>query len=331
MRYTYRLLLFGLLIAQISCKTKKEKSLPDVSNIQITVKIDRLDKILQNVTSYEQVDSILRVNPMFAESFLQASAYPDLKILSKKYFQLLTDPSIDSLFIEVENEFGDMSNIENEFASAFQFLKYYYPDFKTPKIKTVVTGIANDLYLSDSLIIIGLDYYLGEDGKYVPDIPNYIAKRYQKEYMVPQCIMLYSIRYNANNNNDQTALADMIFYGKSYYFTSQVMPEVSDTLITGYSGNENQDIIEHENIIWAGLLENEALYETSHSIKEKFLGERPKTYEIGENCPGRIGRWVGYRIVSDYMEKHPDVTLQQLMADGDAQKIFVESAYRPMD
>jgi len=327
----YKLLIIGLVIILFSCNTKKGKNLPDVSNIQIDVKIERLDTFLSGVSSVRQVDSLLINEPMFAESFLQASAYPDKRILSKKFYELLTDQGIDSLFMEVDKQFSDLSNVENEFETAFKYLKYYYPDFKAPKIQTVVTGILNDLYLSDSLIIIGLDYYLGSNGKYAPDIPDYIAKRYQKEYMVPQCILLFSTRYNANNTNDQTALADMIFYGKSYYFTSQVMPNISDTLITGYSSAETKDIIDHEAVIWAGLLENEALYETSHVIKEKFLGERPKTYEIGENCPGRIGRWIGYRIVSEYMKKHPDVTLPQLMNDGNARKIFNESNYRPID
>ncbi len=326
-----KLLLIGLIILQFSCKSKKERYLPDVSNIDVDVKIDRLDKFLDSVSTFNQVDSFLVQHPMFAEAFLQASGYPDRRILSQKYFELLTDPGIDSLFIEVNNEFGDLTEIENQFESAFKYLKYYYPEFKVPKIETVVTGILNDLYLSDSLIIIGLDYYLGEDGKYAPEIPNYIAKRYQKEYLVPQCIMLFSTHFNASNLKDQSALTDMIFYGKAYYFTEQIIPSISDTLITGYTGTETQEIHQYEGAIWAGLLENEAIYETNHVIKEKFLGERPKTYEIGENCPGRIGRWVGYRIVSEYMDKHPDVSLQELMKDSNAQKIFNQSNYRPID
>ncbi len=303
---------------------------PDVSNIQADIKIERLDHQLQKITSYEEMDTFLTENPVFAEYFLGASGYPDRRIVTKKFFELMTDPGIDSLFMQVNAVYSDLSNIEHQFEEAFKHLKYYYPETKVPKIQTVVSGILNDLYLSDSLIIIGLDYYLGNDGTYIPDIPSYIAKRYQKEYMVPQCMMLISANYNMNSSSDQTALADMIFYGKAYYFTEQMMPGINDTLITGYTAQEDSDIHEFENVIWAGLLENEALYETNHVIKEKFMGERPKVFEIGEKCPGRIGRWIGYRIVSEYMDKHPDVTLQQIMADPEAKKIFMESNYRPM-
>jgi hypothetical protein len=63
--------------------------------------------------------------------------------------------------------------------------------------------------------------------------------------------------------------------------------------------------------------------------KQKFLGDRPKTLEVGEQCPGRIGQWVGWQIVKKYMETHPDVSLPQLMQMNDAEKIFKESRYKP--
>ncbi len=316
-------------LLQFSCETKKQREYPDVSNISVDISIVRLDEEIRGIKSIQKMDTFLFENPMFAEFFLGASEYPDRRMVVKRFYDLMEDPGIDSLWMEVDDVYSDLSAIESQFEEAFKHLKYYYPDTKTPKIQTVVSGILNDLYLSDSLIIIGLDYYLGNDGTFIPDIPSYIVKRYQKEYLVPQCMMLMSASYNANNVEDQTALADMIFYGKAYYFTEQMLPGISDTLITGYTTEETENIHEFENVIWAGLLENEALYETSHMIKEKFMGERPKVFEIGQNCPGRIGRWVGYRIVSKYMEKHPDVTLQQLMADPDAKKIFMESNYRP--
>ena len=315
--------------AAVSCKTEREPQYPDVSGIEVDITIQRLDRELRSVASAQEMDSLLRAEPAFAEEFLRRSAYPDPRILSSQFYQLVSDSTIDSLFLEIERIFGDLQDVEAQFETAFRHIKYYYPEFQVPQVKTVATGIMHDMHLSDSLIILGLDYYLGSGGKYLPDIPDYIAKRYQKEYMTPQCVMLISTWYNANDQKDQTALADMIFYGKAYYFTKMMIPHVNDSLITGYSGTEMSDIREFEDVIWAGLLENEALYETNHVIKEKFLGERPKTYEIGEKCPGRIGRWVGYRIVTEYMARHPEVTLPQLMANPDAQAIFNQSGYRP--
>ena len=96
----------------------------------------------------------------------------------------------------------------------------------------------------------------------------------------------------------------------------------------GYTDEEWGDVFENEDIIWANFIQNEWLYETNHIIKQKFLGERPNVYEIGEKCPGRVGAWLGWRIVNAYM-KNANVSVQQLMAEQDHHKIFAQSNYKP--
>ena len=139
-------------IAFIVCKDDKCIKAPDVSSIEISVNIERLDKMLYKIPTKNDLSELLAQNSMFAEEFLNLSQYPRPEILIDRYFNLLNDANIDSLFIEVESTFGDMEDIRLQFEEAFRYVKYYYPESKVPKIKTVVTGITNDLYLSDSLI-----------------------------------------------------------------------------------------------------------------------------------------------------------------------------------
>ena len=316
----------------LSCKDNKCIDAPDVSETKISFSINRLDKKLHKIPTKDELQVLFDENPVFTEQFLKLSQYPMPQILTDRYFNLLNANDIDSLFFEVDRIFGDLEDISIQFEEAFTYLKYYYPNFQVPEVKTVVTGIANDLFISDSLIVVGLDYYLGPQGKYRPhDIPAYILQRYQKEYLVPQIILMYTNYFNNTNFEDNTALADMIYYGKAYYMAKNLMPCTADSLLTGYSAFETDDIDDHEQVIWAGILENELLFETNTFLKDKFLSERPKTYEIGENCPGRIGRWVGWQIVKKFMDENPDISLTELMAIGDAQRIFTESKYKPIN
>jgi len=314
-----------------SCGKKACIDAPDVSNIEIKVNIERLDKKLHKIPTKEELSDLLDSNPTFAGPFLHITEYPMPEVIITRYHDLLNASDIDSLFYEVDKTFGDMEDIRLQFEEAFRYLKYYYPDFKVPKIQTVVTGISNDLYITDSVIVIGLDYYLGPKGKYPPKgMPDYLLKRYQKEYLVPQIMLLYSNYFNDTDMNDRTAIADMVFYGKAYFMAKNLMPCTPDSLFSGYTSFETNDIEEHEQVIWAGLLENQALFETSPFIKDKFLSERPKTIEIGENCPGRIGRWVGWQIVQKYAKQHPEISLPDIMRTTDAQKIFTDSKYKPI-
>lgn len=318
-------------LAFFSCSKQQCVDTPDISSIKVNMKLVRLDQQVRQAKTRAELKKIIDSNPVFAEEFLGKSQYPADSILVNRYFELLQEPSIDTLFTQTEAAYGDFSAELDDFARAFKIIKYYYPNFKAPTIKTAVTGLSYDMYISDSLIIVGLDYYLGKQAKYRPaGIPGYILKRYQQPYLVPQVMLLFSNQFNKTDYSDQTALAEMIYYGKSYYFAKHTVPCAPDSLFTGYTAEETKDINDHEQVIWASLLENQMLYTTSQPMKDKFLSERPKTLEIGEKCPGRIGRWIGWRIVNKYMEEHPDVQLPQLMKITDTQKIFTESKYKPV-
>jgi hypothetical protein len=186
------------------------------------------------------------------------------------------------------------------------------------------------MYVSDSLIVIGLDYYLGENATYRPlNIPGYILKRYRKENIVPNSLLLLSEKYNKIDVRDKTLLAEMIFFGKAFYFSKQMLPCVADSIFLGYTPKEMRDIFYSQEIIWANFIENEALFDTNHLIKDKFIAERPKTFEIGQNCPGRIGRWIGWEIVKSYMENNSDIPLPDLMKISSSRTVFERSGFKP--
>ncbi len=119
----------------------------------------------------------------------------------------------------------------------------------------------------------------------------------------------------------------MIFYGKSYQFASYMLPQLHDSLIIEYTGQQLEDTDENRNIIWGHFIEKNLLYETSHLTKNRYVDPRPYTAEIGAKAPGAIGRWLGWEIVKAYMQEQ-GVTLQELMKNNDAQSIFVQSKYK---
>ncbi|MDP5120498.1 MAG: gliding motility protein, partial [Spirosomaceae bacterium] len=63
-------------------------------------------------------------------------------------------------------------------------------------------------------------------------------------------------------------------------------------------------------------------------VKERYIGERPGVPEIGPACPGRIGQWLGWRIVQAYREENPNSSLADLMKITNAQEILKGSKYR---
>jgi len=331
-KYSARLFLFLPLLWYSCSSDDKCKRQVDVSDISLVVEIEPLEKELAEIDDLPTLRSFLERHPVVAERFFKKSEYPNDTIWTQELLRRFQNPYIDTLFMETDRIFGNRSELKQEFADAFKHLKYYYPDFEVPKIKTVVTGLEHDLFISDSLIVLGLDWYLGEGAKFRPrGMYDYILRRYAKEYIVPSCMLLYGIspRYNKNDPKDKTILADAISFGKSFYFAKSMMPCTPDSLLIWYDAEEMAGVRENQKIIWAHLIENKVFYETSHLVKRKYIEDRPKTYEIGPKCPGRIATWVGWEIVEHYMENKSEVTFQGLMQNNNAGEIFKDSNYKP--
>ncbi len=297
---------------------------------KVTITIERLEKELFDLKSVQEVEYFISSHPILADAFLGRQQYPSDSILAMELYKRIKNPYVDTLYNETIAYFGDFSALKLEFEEAFSHIKHYYPNFVAPEIKTMITGFgSSEMYVGKDQIIIGLEYYLGKDAKYRPTgIPQYILPRYDKNYIVPAVMLLYAKNFLKEDPRDQTMLADMIYYGKKFYFAKQMMPCTPDSLLVWYSGQELVDVEENKDIIWHHFLNNELLYNTNHFEKQKYMDERPKVAEIGEKCPGRIGSWVGWDITKAYMKNNPTVTLQELMANPDAKDILTKSKYK---
>ena len=322
------LLLFTLFLF-FGCKQQKCEIPAEIANIKVEMKAERLEKELFEVKSKEEVAAFLKRHPLFANHFLQRKRYPSEAELVNSLYGMATEPNLKGLVKQADERFKDLGDLEEDISNAFKHLKHFYPKAKVPQLATFVTGMGQDLYLDDSLLVWGLDFFIGPKAKYRPPYPNYILYRYDKPYLVPNTVLLLSNNYNQTDPANNTMLGEMIANGKSLYFTQRLLPCTPDSLIIGYTNQQMADIYYNEARIWAHFVEKGLLFETNQFKIKKYVGERPNVPEIGKQCPGRIGAWVGWQIVRKYMEEHPQITLPQLMAETNVQKILNESKYKP--
>jgi gliding motility-associated lipoprotein GldB len=303
---------------------------PLIANIQIELPISRLEKELFKLSTQEEIRDFLQANLLFKQRFLGASHPNQEEAVINQLHQLVHNPGMQELYQEVVQAFGDSGSIEQQLKKAFSHFHAYYPDVPFPQIMTFITGMSTDLYVDKDLIVIGLDFFLGENARFRPlHTPHYILRTYQADYIVPKVLLLFSQLFQKNSPTDQTLLHDMLAYGKSYYFTKALLPDMSDHIILGYTPEQLADTKQNQHIIWAHFIENQLLYETNHLIKKRYLGNRPFTAEIGTKCPGNIGGWLGWEIIKQYMQRHPQTRLPVLMEQTDAQQLLMDSKYRP--
>lgn len=323
----FALLCFLISVSFISCnKDKRLES--DTSEAVVNVQSENLDQALFACKSVKDVENFLDARPYLAKEYF-ASSQMDPRQLATHLFSILQNPDFQAFRSQLDSLIGDRKqNILDPLAEAFKQIKYHYPAFEAPKVQFLVTGFTGtDLYITDSLIIIGLDYFGGPSAMYRPDVFDYQLRRYQKEYIVPSIVFFESNRFNKIDPTDKTLLADMIGYGKGYAFVKQIMPTAADSLVIGYSADNLRRTDASQQQIWAYFIAGKLLYESAEMKKKKFIEERPFTTEIGQKVPGAIARWVGWRIVNRFRAENPGVTLSELMGMENAAQILQESGY----
>ncbi len=327
-------LILSVWLLVVACNKTNEDPcafIPDTSSVQIDLAFESLEDSLPAIQTETQLVGFLTRYPVIRDVFFNRSSAPSDSAFIRELHFRFTNPHIDTLLMETHRVFGNDEELKKEFVKAFSNLKYYYPAFQPPKVQTIISGLESDIFVSDSLVMIGLDYFLGDSARYRPNMFEYMLRRYNKNFIVPSVMLLTGIdgSFNKINPEDKTVLADMIAYGKAYYFAKQMLPCTPDSVLIGYTAKEMNGSREFENMIWSRFVEDEVLFSTSHIIKQKYIAERPKTLEVAEQCPGRIATWVGWQIVKKYMETNPSTTLPQLMEMQNAARLFKDSGYRP--
>ncbi|TAF65573.1 MAG: gliding motility protein [Cytophagales bacterium] len=308
----------------------------NVGHIDAKVKIVRLEKEMFQLKNETEIKAFLNKYPQLRDNYFKGKSKMPDSVLVKIIANLINEKTLsDTLQKDVANFYGDMKNIEQQFKEAFQHIKYYYPQFKEPTIYTVITGLGayfgSDIYVSEQSVVISLEFFMGKKMRYHPPasaIPQYIWHRYMPEIIVPTYLMAYSDKYNRIDPKDQTMLADMVYYGKAYQFVKTMMPCLPDSLVAGYTQEDLRNVsdVRNKKIIWSHFLEKNLLFSNNPIQKQAYLGERPFTAEIDSKAPGRLGRWLGWKIVMKYIDQNNDFV--KMMENQNPQEIFSKSGYK---
>jgi len=334
----YRIYLFFVCTLTIfSCRQDQK---PDVSHINLEIKIQRFDHDLaqQKNKNLAVVDQLLlkKYGDFYNDFTTRMVGNPSLSSL-QVLEGLYKGQAYADLNHEVDSVYPNLNAIEKDLTQTFKYIKYYYPKTQVPHFISFLSGFSYQVPIGENYMGIGLDMFLGKNSKFYPalteSIPRYQSRRFEPIYIVPRISEEFARQeLFMPNDEDHTLLSQMIYNGKILYFMDQVLPEsLSDTVKIGYTGRQLAWCQNFEGNIWGVLLENDLLYQTDIHKIQMYLTDGPFTAGLGdktESAP-KLGIWLGWQIVRKYMAENPGITLQQLMADSDAQKILTKSKYKP--
>lgn len=270
--------------------------------------------------------------PMYVEGILRIPT-EDTTYLCEMYAQFLTDTVMGFRQTNalVKERFANVDSLQHALNTGFSRLHYLYPDWDIPpKVYLYVSGFNSSIMYYGDMMGVGVDMYLGSDYPYY----NQVVYNYQKHTMCKEFVagdllnmyIAYNISYNSKYNR---LLEQMIFRGKQMFLLSELLPDLPAWEVIGYTKEQWQWCERYERAIWNRIMSKKDLFKTESMLLNSYMNDGPFTSEISQESPGRLGLWVGWRIVESYMRNNESVTIQQLISEGDAQKILEQSFYKP--
>ena len=313
------------------CGPANQRLNVDVSKIDLpAIKIHRYDLHLFNVKRDRLREELESLKPAYL-FFLDTDLGDPAKLTDLRAY--LENPRNMAFQKAVAAQYNDLAWLERDLTSAFSHYLYYYPGKSIPRVYSYISGGDYEfpVQFADSVLLIGLDNYLGKDFKpyYADGLPAYRVVRMNGENIIPDCMKLLADVTHPVQLPGNNLLEQMVEAGKRIYFIEAMIPQTEDRLKIGYSKVQNDWIVSHESNVWAAVIENRLLYTTDGKLIRSFMADGPFTAEFSNEAPARLGEWLGWQIVRKYMANHSEVTLQELMAEKDAQKILSQSGYKP--
>ena len=224
------------------------------------------------------------------------------------------------------------AKLEKRISSVLQHAAFYFPEMTTPKkVITLLTDVDYSMRAvdADSLLLLSVDTYLGEEHELYQGIPLYIKRKLSPSHIESELIDAVAPRF-VPNPKDRSFLTQMVTHGKRLLLHDYLAPDLTKEQHIQYTAAQWAWAEEHEQEVWDYFIANELLFSTDDRLRFRFLSPSPfsKFYTfLDENSPGRIGQWIGYRIVQAY-QKRTGATLNEVL-EADAQEILKKSRYKP--
>lgn len=323
------------------CFTSCEQDRFDIhsSDIKTSFKSQRFDHDLINgdFNNLPGLDQSLyqkygEFYPAYMERILKIGPIDSLSTIeeSQKFVQ-------DSIISGIQNDVDSVFNkdkiqeIDQQFEEAFQRIKYYFPEIKIPEIIYFNSGFNNGVVILEGQIGIGLDFYIGSENQYVRKLPSERFQSFKREKMNPEYLIADAFRYwleveFEKNINGNELINTVMFKGKILFLMDACFPEMKDHIKIRYFEEEIKWAEEEEYNIWLELGKQEILYGRMNFEAQKWINDAPFTNvgSIPTDSPPRLGEWMGWKMVRDYMKEHLEIKTEAIFEQNPDQ-IFLTS------
>lgn len=291
------------------------------------ITIQRFDQTFYKTGDWADTDFL----NLYANQIM-AVGEPGSKMFKQFETIFRTDKDVKKLYEDCQKTFSNVSEIEQKLTWGFHRLKYFFPNIPIPKVYMHISGYGESIVSAPGILSADIDKYLGSDY----DVYKSLFSPYQTVRMYPEKLAsdyltgwVRSELTEYKLMNDRRLLDYMVYEGKIVFFMQVLMPDEPMENISSFTTEQLNWLAANEKNMWKSVTQSQHLYTKDMAVVNKYLQEAPYTLYFTKDSPGRAIIWAGYRIVSEYMDNNPDVSVQDMLLNKNAQEILKNSGYNP--
>lgn len=246
----------------------------------------------------------------------------------ERYREQAAIPTMEELLVEwsrsdmirmfmppVDSVFPTLEPVENKLGLILANAENIGLDFRKMRYTAVVWGARNAIVTSDSVMFIALNHFLGSD------FPGYqVFYEYERKMKTPERLpyslgeVLVKYNYPYDYTDNSTVLSRMMYEGAVVYIVLKIVPDATLASTLGYTTDELEWLDSHYKEMWETVIGKDMIYSTSRETAKKLIDPAPNTSIISGEYPGRAGRYLGYRLILNYMLNNAKTPVTHLLA-----------------
>lgn len=328
-----------LFVLCISCN--QEEKVPDVSAIKIDLSTKRFEKDFFSIDTNlvdNEMQRLYKIYGNFTSIFVN-----NILALSTNKDSIKTTENAIKLFIKTyknvydstQKKYFNFEKERNDIVKGFQFIRYYFPNYKIPKSIITFVGPIDGvgIGLTENELVIGLQMYMGKNfvyykNEYIRSIyPEYKSNRFEPEYIAVNAMSNIIDDMYPENLSGKALIDLMIDEGKKIFVLKKFLPNSKEYRLIGYTEEQLKGCYNSEASIWNFFVVNDLLFQNEYQAIKDYVNDGPKTQALGNASPGYIAKFVGYRIVSKWVNSNK-ISLEELMKTP-TRTIYEEAKYKP--
>lgn len=241
----------------------------------------------------------------------------------------------DSIYLmvydTVAHYFPSLETEEAQLTKVFQNYNRVFNERTIPRFITHISGFNEAIVVSDSVLSVSLENYLGEEHIFYQNlgIHNYQRPHKNRENLVVDAVRGWISSDFPETSAENNLLGQIIHEGKILYIMQTLMPKTPEYAIIGLSPDQYHWCEQNEGQLWSFMITQKHLFSNLQLIIAKYVNDGPFFNFWGEGSSPLVGKYIGWKIVSEYMDSNKDTSIDELLRNTNSQNILQKSSYKP--